>query len=118
MDWASSSNSFSAYIYRSPVEIFLMERCVTRSFNADHSLFDFGSLKDEVPVRARLGFSGFRIHAPIKQTDYYDELMAFQGASYFRGLGRDHLYGLSARALAISTAGPDAENSLLPQLFD
>jgi glucans biosynthesis protein len=99
----------SAYIYSSPVEIYLVEDGVTRRFNADHSLFDFGSLKDEVRPGAPLSFSGFRIHAPIKRTDYYDELLTFQGASYFRGLGRDHIYGLSARALAVSTAGPDAE---------
>ena len=99
----------TAYIYRSPVEIFLVENGAVRGFNADRSLFDFGPLEDEVPLGANLSFSGFRIHAPIKRSGYYDELMAFQGASYFRGLGRNHVYGLSARALALNTAGPDAE---------
>ena len=99
----------SAYIYRSPVEIFLVEKGATRRFDADRSLFEFGSLKNKVPLGTQLSFSGFRIHAPINRSDHYDELVVFQGASYFRGLGRNHLYGLSARALALNTAGPDAE---------
>lgn len=39
-------------------------------------------------VDPRLNFSGFRVHAPINQPKHYDELIAFQGASYFRGLGK------------------------------
>jgi periplasmic glucans biosynthesis protein len=33
----------------------------------------------------------------------------FQGASYFRAVARDSIYGLSARGLAIGTAGPEPE---------
>jgi glucans biosynthesis protein len=33
----------------------------------------------------------------------------FQGASYFRSLGRDQSYGLSARGLALNTAAPEGE---------
>ena len=33
----------------------------------------------------------------------------FQGASYFRAVAHDTLYGLSARGLAIGTASPDGE---------
>ena len=50
-----------------------------------------------------------RIHAPLNQPEYYDELLAFQGASYFRGLGKKHSYGLSARATALNTEGPEQE---------
>ena len=35
--------------------------------------------------------------------------MSFLGASYFRALGRDSRYGLSARGLALNTAGPQPE---------
>jgi glucans biosynthesis protein len=99
----------TAYIYKSPVEIFLVENGEVRGFKPDRSLFDFGPLKNEVTSDAHVSFSGFRIHAPINRSDHYDELLVFQGASYFRGLGKNHLYGLSARALALNTAGPDAE---------
>ena len=49
--------------------------------------------------------------------DYYDELLAFQGASYFRGLGRNHSYGLSARALALNTDGSEPEEFPLFRSF-
>jgi glucans biosynthesis protein len=99
----------SAYIYRSTVEIFLVENDSVRQLNADRALFDFGPQHGKVPLQAPLSFSGFRIHAPLKRPDYYDELLTFQGASYFRGLGRHHSYGLSARALALNTEGPEPE---------
>ncbi len=51
-----------------------------------------------------LGYAGFRIHYPIKSTSYHDEVIGFLGASYFRAVGRDQVYGLSARGLAIDTA--------------
>lgn len=49
------------------------------------------------------GVSGFRLHAPLNRPDIFDELVAFQGASYFRALGRGSTYGLSARGLAINS---------------
>ena len=58
---------------------------------------------------APYGFSGFRIHGPINRADYLDEYVVFQGASYFRAVGRGQVYGLSARGLAINTARPGGE---------
>ena len=56
------------------------------------------------------GVSGFRVNTPINEPGKFDELVAFQGASYFRALGRGNAYGLSARGLAINTAtGADEE---------
>jgi glucans biosynthesis protein len=107
----------SAYIYRSPVEIFLVENDLIRPLNAERALFDFGPQHSKVPLNAPLSFSGFRIHAPLKRPDYYDELLTFQGASYFRGLGKNHSYGLSARALALNTEGPEPEEFPLFRSF-
>jgi len=66
--------------------------------------FDYGRNDFASRVPQDLGFAGFRVHAPIKTVDYYDEVIVFLGASYFRSLGRDQVFGLSARALAIDTA--------------
>ncbi|WP_417681385.1 glucan biosynthesis protein [Roseibium sp.] len=56
------------------------------------------------------GIAGFRLHYPLNRPDYRDELITFLGASYFRALGKDNLYGLSARGLAVDTAaGRDEE---------
>ena len=50
-----------------------------------------------------IGYAGFRLHYPLNSETYYDELITFLGASYFRALGADQKYGLSARGLAIDT---------------
>ena len=56
-----------------------------------------------------LGYAGFRLHAPINRSDYFDEAAVFLGASYFRSLGKGEVYGLSARGLAVDTTGPGPE---------
>lgn len=53
---------------------------------------------------SELGYAGFRLHNPLNTRKYYDELVSFLGASYFRALGKHQKYGLSARGLAIDTA--------------
>jgi glucans biosynthesis protein len=39
----------------------------------------------------------------------WDEFVVFQGATYFRGVGRGQSYGISARGLAIATGEPQGE---------
>ncbi len=71
--------------------------------------FDYGRNKFDPALPSNLGFSGFRLHYPLNAPDVFDELISFIGASYFRVLGRDQKYGLSARGLAIDTALPSGE---------
>jgi len=56
-----------------------------------------------------LGYAGFRIHGAINRADTIDEIAVFLGASYFRAVGKNLLYGLSARGLSINTADPGGE---------
>jgi periplasmic glucans biosynthesis protein len=56
-----------------------------------------------------LPLSGFRLVAQINSKKIWDEFLVFQGASYFRGVAKGLLYGLSARGLAINTAEPAGE---------
>ena len=71
--------------------------------------FDYGTAEFGSRVPHDLGYAGFRIHHPIKNTTYQDEVAVFLGASYFRAIGRDNAYGLSARGLAIDTASTSGE---------
>lgn len=71
--------------------------------------FDYGRNDFASRVPQNLGFAGFRVHAPIKKKQYFDEVIVFLGASYFRAVGRDEVFGLSARGLAIDTALPSGE---------
>ena len=65
----------------------------------DPSMFDYG----KSGVRGSrlpkdLGFAGFRVNF---HTDWQRDVAAFLGASYFRAVGGEAQYGLSARGLAI-----------------
>lgn len=55
------------------------------------------------------GVAGIRLNFPLNRLDKFDEVVAFVGASYFRALGQDNYYGLSARGLAINTGLASAE---------
>ena len=54
-------------------------------------------------ISGDIDYAGFRLHYPLNTADYYDELISFLGASYFRALGKNQKYGISARGLAIDT---------------
>lgn len=71
-------------------------------------LFSF-DLSEAPPRDSNVGFAGFRLHAPINRSDYYDEVGIFLGASYFRAVARGQSYGLSARGLSIGTADQKGE---------
>ena len=71
--------------------------------------FDYGGNEFASRVPQDLGYAGFRLHYPLKRRDYQDELIVFLGATYFRAVGRDLGYGLSARGLAVDTALPRGE---------
>jgi periplasmic glucans biosynthesis protein len=71
--------------------------------------FDYGKNDIASRVPQDLGFAGFRLHYPIKAPGYKDEVIVFLGASYFRAVGKDQGFGLSARGLAIDTASPSGE---------
>lgn len=55
------------------------------------------------------GYAGFRIHHPINTAERFEEFLVFLGASYFRGVGQNQFYGLSARGLAVNTVGAGGE---------
>jgi periplasmic glucans biosynthesis protein len=55
------------------------------------------------------GFAGFRLLGELVAEDRFQEYAVFQGASYFRAIGQNLAYGLSARGLALNTAGNGPE---------
>ena len=105
------------WLYTTPVEIWLVDGGMARRLKADGNLFSIGPLIKDADPAAPYGFSGFRVHGPINRPDYFDEYVVFQGASYFRAVGRGHLYGLSARGLAVNTARPGGEEFPLFRAF-
>jgi periplasmic glucans biosynthesis protein len=94
--------------YDVPVRIHLVEGGLSRRLLYAPEYFSFPP-ELKLPPLAELDFSGFRIHFPLNRPDHSDEFAVFQGASYFRAVGRNQGYGLSARGLALNTAEPTGE---------
>ena len=77
------------------------------AFHPDY--FPYPDGRAPAGLAADMGFSGIRFRHPINRPGVWDEVAVFQGASYFRAVAHDTFYGLSARGLAIGTAGPEGE---------
>ncbi len=72
-----------------PVNIFTVHGDSARWIRYDPADFDFGPLV-KIPEAGRTGggLSGFRVLFPIKKKDALNEVLVFQGASYFRATAR------------------------------
>ncbi len=99
------------FIFHVPVRIHTVERGEVASVPFDTGLFEYGESARHVAaaVGADAGYSGFRVLHPLNATGVFDEVVVFQGASYFRLLGAGHTFGLSARGLAVDLGGPSEE---------
>ena len=95
------------FLYTNRVDLYEVVDGVAQPIRYSPDLFTFGA--NPRPPDDDLGFAGFRIHTPLNRPDYFDEVAAFLGASYFRAVGKGQGYGLSARGLAIGTAQPSGE---------
>jgi glucans biosynthesis protein len=93
------------FLYTRPVTVNVVRDGVPTPIPYQPGLFDYGRTTIDKPLPVNLGFAGFRLHYPLNKPGVLDELISFLGASYYRFLGRDQLYGLSARGLAVNVEG-------------
>lgn len=92
------------YIYTMPVEIDEFTSGHNQRIRFAPQLFDYtNSGVDAAGLKDDLNYAGLRLHYALNQPDVFDELGVFQGASYYRLLGREQIYGASARGLALNT---------------
>ena len=99
------------WLFKTPVNVFAVSDGTARPVGFSPKDFTYREPLDAGKLQQvkMPGVAGFRIHYPLNSKDVMDELIAFQGASYFRALGRGSRYGLSARGLAINTATQNGE---------
>ncbi|MDY7582681.1 glucan biosynthesis protein G [Pseudomonas sp. CCI3.1] len=113
--WAGDKTPFKLSFYHqgmhfdTPVKINEVTATKVEEIKYDSSRFDFGDVKFDPKATENLGWAGFRVLYPINKADKQDEIMTMLGASYFRVVGKDQIYGLSARGMAIDTALPSGE---------
>jgi glucans biosynthesis protein len=108
--WADKGSLFRVHafhmgwLFKQPVQLYDVESgkatqliFTTGDFNYYNPAIDHLAATTQLP-----GIAGFRLNFPLNVPNFFDELVAFQGASYFRALGRGNNYGQSARGLAIN----------------
>lgn len=92
-----------------PVQLSEVVNKVAHPIGFSPRFYDYGKVKRGWRVPADLGFAGFKVLHQLNQPGKWDEVLSFLGASYFRALGRDQRYGLSARGLAVDTGESGGE---------
>ncbi len=95
------------FLYRPSVEIF--EVADAKAVRIPYSPDLFSYADPALRVADELGFAGFRVNARLNRPDDYSEACVFLGASYFRAVAKNQVYGLSARGLAIGTGSSKGE---------
>jgi periplasmic glucans biosynthesis protein len=93
--------------YTRPLRLFEVEDGQVRALDVPASDFQTGRVAGG--VQPLPGAAGWRLSYPLNRADRQDELIVFLGASYFRAIGAGQAYGLSARGLAVDTAGGQGE---------
>lgn len=113
--WADSNRPYRMQLFHpglyfnNPVEIAVVEGNKATHLSYSPELFTVEPPASIQLPQEDIGFAGLRLHTPLNKPDIWDELVVFQGASYFRSVGRNQKYGLSARGLAVKTGAPEGE---------
>lgn len=99
----------AGFLFQNPVSISVIENGMAREITAPPGAFLLGPLVEKQLAKLTIPLSGFRVRSLINSRALWDEFLVFQGASYFRAVGKGAAYGLSARGLALRTAAPTGE---------
>lgn len=89
------------YLFEQPVSISEYTETHLQEIPYVADFFNFSDLSVERLPRRNSGYAGWRLHSTLNTQLYYDEVIAFLGASYFRAVGKGQKYGLSARGILI-----------------
>jgi len=118
--WAADKLPFRAmffhpgYLFREPVVLNEITATHQQRIRLTEEYFNYGDLiKNHGALPPEAGFAGFKLLSPLNQSDVFDELVVFQGASYWRALGKGQRYGISARGIAVNT-GVDGMSEEFP----
>jgi periplasmic glucans biosynthesis protein len=118
--WSTEKLPFRAMLFhpgpsfREPVTLNEFTATHQQQIRLAEAFFNYGPLiskHGDLPPDG--GFAGFRLHSPLNTPEIFDELIAFQGASYWRALGKGQRYGISSRGIAIDT-GADGVKEEFP----
>ena len=113
--WSNSDRSYNVDFFHPglyfprPIRVNTVEHGMTTPVQFDYALFDKTDKAPDLTLDDSLGYSGLRLRTELSQPGIKNEFCVFQGASYFRAIGMQQFYGLSARGLALKTGDPMGE---------
>lgn len=107
--WRESGSRFQVMLicpglfYGQAVTLNLVEGDQAAVLPFKRELFSFADPGLEKRISPDLGYAGFKLTYPLKSEAEQNQFLVFAGASYFRAVGRDNTFGLSARGAALNT---------------
>ncbi|MGR9107859.1 MAG: glucan biosynthesis protein G [Gammaproteobacteria bacterium] len=107
--WGKSNSNFQVMLippglyYTHPVKINLIEHQGVRPLAFDKSLFTYDDPEIEKRIPPDLGYAGLKLTFPLSAPGEQNQFLVFAGASYFRGVGTENAWGISARGIAVDT---------------
>lgn len=109
--WADEDHGYRVqafhpgWLFAEPVKLFELQdgKAHPLAFSADDFQYFDSAIGEAAKREVFPGVAGFRVNYPLNRADAHDELVSFLGASYFRSLGRNNIYGLSARGLLLNS---------------
>lgn len=95
--------------FRVPVKVHVIAKGMAQPIPYDKTLFKMPSDSPAQALAPDSGFAGFRLQesrlGDQKKLDWkQNDWVAFLGASYFRAIGEQYQYGMSARGIALDVA--------------
>ncbi len=107
------------YLYQEPIHLNEFTANASQPIRFVQDFFNYRTATDIAGrIPANTGYAGFRLLYALNDEHKLDELGAFLGASYFRLLGKDQRYGLSARGLALDCGETDDRPEEFPLFTD
>ena len=107
--WRESKSRFQVMLlppglfYTHPVTINIVDSEGSHDLPFRRELFTFNDANLAKRIPPDLGYAGFKLTYPMHKDDRHNQFLVFAGASYFRGVGRDNAFGISARGVALGT---------------
>lgn len=95
--------------YTHAVKINVVEKGKTQPLSFDRQLFTFADEDLAKRIPPDLGYAGFKLTYPLQGASSQNQFLVFAGASYFRGVGAENAWGISARGIALDTGLPQGE---------
>src|ERR1700690_4465163 len=99
--------SHPGYLYQEPVHVYEFTATHVQPIRFVQDFFNYRALHIQNEIPADTGYAGFRLLNQLNDSNKWDEIGAFLGASYFRLLGKEQRYGQSARGLALDSGETD-----------